>query len=428
MNYTAMAKATNEKMRLLLEKAKSEKRAFTADEKSQFSELQTEHDQYLNMASIENKYYEDSLLEDESDEPVDDGIKCTTATVTKSEMPFKHFSSQLVAVKNFATNGRIDDRLLKVQNAMGGNEGAGADGGFAVQTDFAGTMMESAVQESAILSKVDKYQVSGVSDSVKWVDIDEESIEDSCFGGVRVYWAAEAATVAATKPQLSEKELKLHMLMGFAYTTYELKADSTFTDQLYTRAFNAAISRKLEEGIIGGTGVGQFLGLTRSTALISVAKESGQAAATISWDNISKMYHRALMKSNPGYAWLAHPDAAEQFDFLNFPVGTGGVPVFLPATMLGSVETMRGKPILESDMCSALGTVGDIIYTDLSQYMMAYKGGVDKQTSIHVQFLTAENCFRFIFRANGMPKRSKTLKIKNSSKERSNIIALATRA
>jgi hypothetical protein len=74
------------------------------------------------------------------------------------------------------------------------------------------------------------------------------------------------------------------------------------------------------------------------------------------------------------------------------------------------------------------GDLGDINLVDLKQYMMAYKGGTDVATSMHVQFLTAENCFRFIFRANGMPKRASALTIKNSAKTRSSFVTLKARA
>lgn len=339
--------------------------------------------------------------------------------------PYKSLVQQLRDVRD-AANGNVSEDLRVVQNAMGGNVGTGADGGFAVQTDFAGMMMDTAAKSGEILSRVDSYQVTDGSNAVKWVDIDEDDVSDTVFGGVKVYWAAEAATVAKSQPKLKEKELKLEKLMGFAYATYELESDSSFVNTLYTRAFEQAIQRSLEAAIVSGDGVGKPIGFLNGGGSVSIAKETGQAADTINWTNISKMYHRVLDKSKA--IWLTHPDAHATFDFLEFPVGTGGVPVYLPATQQGTIDTMRGKVIVDSDQCSALGTVGDINFVDLSQYMLAYKGGVDAATSIHVQFLTAENCFRFIFRANGMPKQNKALKIKNSNDKRSSFITLATRA
>jgi HK97 family phage major capsid protein len=345
---------------------------------------------------------------------------------------FKNFAEQLKAVKN-AASGTMDERLVKLNNefkaASGANEGIGTEGGFAVQTDFAGLMMDSAAKAGNILPLLDQYEVRAGSNAVKWVDIDETSVATTVYGGVQVYWASEAATVAASKPKLIEKELKLEKLKGLAYATYELDSDSNFISQLYSRAFSLGIQRQLEAAVVSGDGKGKPIGLLTSGSKVSVAKEANQAADTIVWENLSKMYNRALNKDQiSSYAWLAHPDAAEQFDFLNFPIGTGGVPVYLPAAQAGSITTLKGRPILESDHCAALGDEGDIIFANLKDYMLIRKGGVQADTSIHVQFLAAENAFRFIFRANGMPKRNSALTIKNSANSRSSIVTLAARA
>ena len=342
---------------------------------------------------------------------------------------FGNFAEQLKAVKNAAVNGTVDPRLAQINNAaQGANEGTPEEGGYVVQSDIAQGMMDSAAQAGNILPLVDRYNISGPSNRVEWNEIDESSVATTVFGGVQAYWASEAASVTASKPKIMEKELKLQKLMGIAYATYELDQDSNFTSQLYTRAFTLAIQRELENCIINGTGTGKPLGFLKGGALVSVAKETSQAADTVKWENIVKMYNRALNGDNAGYVWLMHPDVSEQLDFLNFPIGTGGVPVYLPAAIQGSVPTLKGKPIVKSDHCAALGDKGDINYVDLSQYMLITKGGVQADSSMHVQFLTAENCFRFIFRANGMPKHDKALTIKNSSNTRSPFVTLAARA
>lgn len=344
---------------------------------------------------------------------------------------FDNFADQLRAVKN-AASGNVDDRLGKLnnefKNASGMSEGIGTEGGFAVQTDFAGLLMDSAAKAGNILPLVDRYEVSGGANSVKWVDVDESSVATTVFGGVQVYWASEATEVTASKPVLAEKELKLEKLMGVAYATYELESDSAFVSQLYSRAFALGIQRELEASIIAGTGIGKPIGILASAGRVSVDAEDGQVASTVIWENISKMYNRARNKDQIAkYVWLVNPDVAEQLDFLSFPIGTGGVPVYLPAAQEGSVSTLKGRPVVETDHCPALGAEGDIMFADLSDYMLITKGGVKADTSIHVQFLAAENAFRFIFRANGMPKRNKTLTIKNSSNARSSIVTLAAR-
>jgi HK97 family phage major capsid protein len=425
MNYRKRATELKNALDALLKLAKTENRAFTPEEKTKYEADNAEYDNCIAMIDVEDKAAQRAATHND---PVDAPAPSNVSVVPGQEPKFfNSFAQQLAAVKNFATSGHIDERLSKVNNQLGMNEKSGSEGGFAVQTDFAGMLMDTAVKESGILSAVDTYNVSAGSNSVKWVDIDEDSVETSVFGGVQVYWVAEAADATRSMPKLKEKELKLEKLMGLAYSTYELDADSNFIDQLYTRAFQTAIRRELENCVIGanGIGVGKPLSILNGGAIVNVAAEGGQAAGSIVWENISKMYHRALEKDRG--IWLVHPDAHEQLDFLSFPVGVGGVPVYLPATQVGSIASLRGRPIVESDHCSTLGAVGDIMFIDPKEYVLIYKGGVQKDVSIHVQFLSAQNAFRFIFRANGMPKRSKSLKIKNTTNRRSAYIALAAR-
>ena len=57
-----------------------------------------------------------------------------------------------------------------------------------------------------------------------------------------------------------------------------------------------------------------------------------------------------------------HPDMAEELPFLTLPVGTGGVPVYLPPTGATGAPyaTLYGKPIIETDHMAEVGKAGDI--------------------------------------------------------------------
>jgi HK97 family phage major capsid protein len=361
----------------------------------------------------------------------DDGSEKIPAEArdTKKLRVFRNFGEQLAAIKRQSITGMIDERQAKIDKecrALGMNTTIGSEGGMAIQTDFAGMLMESAATEGNILPLVDRYDISGNSDSVEWVDIDESSVATTVFGGVQVYWAGEAQAVTAKQPKFLNRELKLQKLMGVAYATDEMEKHSNFASDLYSRAFKTAINRELESCIISGNGVGKPLGMTTGTGSISVAKEVGQAADTVVYENIVKMSNRAINKTKS--VWVIHPDVQEQLDFLQVPIGVGGVPVYLSASSVGTLASMKGRPIIETDHCAALGDLGDINFVDFSDYMMIFKGGLQEDYSIHVQFLTAQNCFRFMFYANGMPKRSSALTIKNSSNTRSSCVKLAERA
>ena len=88
---------------------------------------------------------------------------------------------------------------------------------------------------------------------------------------------------------------------------------------------------------------------------------------------------------------------------------------------------LLNKPVLFEDICSALVTAGYNMLVDPYMYILLTKGTIKQDWSIHVEFLTDQNCFRVVYRCNGAPKVSKPLKIKNSTKTRSPFVALADR-
>ena len=87
-----------------------------------------------------------------------------------------------------------------------------------------------------------------------------------------------------------------------------------------------------------------------------------------------------------------------------FNCGTySGAPAYLPANGLAGTpySTLFGRPVIPSEYTANLGTTGDIILADFSEYIAIDKGGVEAAQSIHVRFLYDEQVFRFVYRVDG---------------------------
>lgn len=348
-----------------------------------------------------------------------------------SARPFASLGEQLQAIVAVAKSHTADKRLIQVNNAvLGANEGTGADGGFALQEDFAGIIIESAVQHSELLNRLDRYTCSSPANSMRWVSADETDISASVFGGVQMYWAAEGATVAASKPQLKEMKMDLEKMMGIAYATDEMLTDAAFMTGFFGTAFALAAERLLVSGVIAGDGEGKPKGFLKSKALITVDAEAGQAAGSFLGANAIKMQARAMPRNRERLVWLMHPDAEELLPYLSIQNGEAAKFLWNPEGGLGNFDTQRvlNKPVLFDDSCSALGEKGDINLIDPFQYILLTKGTARQDWSVHVEFLTDQNCFRMVYRCNGAPKTDSTLTIKNSKKKRSPFITLAARA
>lgn len=348
----------------------------------------------------------------------------------KKHGPFTSLGEQLQAIRS-AKRGTVDKRLIEVNNAvMGANEGTGADGGFALQEEFAGAILESCVQQSELLGSLDTYTLSAATNSMRYLMIDETDVSASVFGGVQMYWNSEGAAVGASKPKFKEMKMDVEKMMGMAYATEEILSDAPFMTGFFGTAFSLATDRLLTASVISGDGVGKPLGMLHSSALITVPKTASQAKGTITGENVIKMQARALPKSRQNLLWLMHPDLEEQLPYLSITQGDATKFLWNPEGGLGAFETQRvlNKRVLFDDNCSAVGGTGDIMLVDPKQYLLLKKGTARQDWSMHVEFLTDQMAFRVVFRCNGAPKVSAPVTIKNSTITRSPFVALAARA
>jgi HK97 family phage major capsid protein len=94
-----------------------------------------------------------------------------------------------------------------------------------------------------------------------------------------------------------------------------------------------------------------------------------------------------------------------------------------------SQPTLKNRPIVPLEQCQAVGTTGDVILADFSQYLVIDKGGMGMQTasSIHVKFVYDEMTYRFTYRVDGQPLWHSTLTAANSGTTRSPFVGLGTR-
>lgn len=365
-------------------------------------------------------------LPGEGGDPDDKGA---AKSENKKRGPFNSLGEQLQAIRN-AKSGVVDKRLIEVNNAaLGANEGTGADGGFAIQEDFAGAILESCVQQSELLGSLDTYTLSAAANSMRYLMIDETDISASVFGGVQMYWTSEAAAVGASKPKFKEMKMDVEKMMGMAYATEELLSDAPFMTGFFGTAFSLAADRLLTASVIAGDGVGKPKGILHSPALITVAKGTNQAKGTITGENVIKMQARALPKFRQNLRWLMHPDLEEQLPYLSITQGDTTKFLWNPEGGLGGFDTQRvlNKPVIFDDNCSAVGEVGDLMLVDPKQYLLLKKGTARQDWSMHVEFLTDQMAFRVVFRCNGASKVSAPVTIKNSTITRSPFVALAAR-
>ena len=393
-------------------------------------ELKEELEQTIKPLTDKVKELENELKE-YKEKDITRKVPADDVKVTKDagDQPWESLGQQLIAVKDFAMSGglRADPRL---KAPTGLSEGQPSEGGFLVQTDYATSLLEKVYADSSVVSRVTRMPISANSNAIKIPAVSESSRADgSRFGGIRAYWLNEAGTKTPSQPAFEQVALELKKLIGLCYATDELLQDAPALESWVKMAFAKEFDFKITDAILNGDGAGKPLGIESSPCTISVAAETSQAADTILFENIIKMWARLYAPCRPNAVWLISQDIEPQLFSMALAVGTGGVPVYMPAGGISGAPygTLMGRPVLPIEQCDNIGDVGDIILADLSQYIMIDKGGVQQASSIHVNFTTDETAFRFVYRVDGQPWWRSALTPFNGGNTQSPFINLAAR-
>jgi HK97 family phage major capsid protein len=417
------------KARAIVDAADEAQRELDTDERRNWEDYIAHADQLAARIEREEKMREHEEERNRShNEPTKPelGERQTAGAPTK----FRSFGEQMLAVIKAGRPGEFVDPRLTLR-ASGLNETLPSDGGFLVQTDFSSELLKRTYATGQVANRCRRIPISGNANGLKMNAVSESSrATGSRWGGIRGYWQAEAGTKQASTPEFRQMELSLKKLTGLCYVTDELLQDSSALEAVLMQGFAEEFGFLLDESIINGTGAGQPQGILGSGALVTVAKEDGQAADTIVTENVIKMWSRMYAPSRQNAVWFINQDVEPQLYTMSIAVGTGGVPVYMPAGGLSGQPygTLFGRPVIAIEQCDTVGDLGDIILADMSQYLLIDKGGMQSASSIHVRFIYDESVFRFVYRVDGQPMWQTTLTPYNSSLTLSPFVALAARA
>ena len=350
----------------------------------------------------------------ENDDAEDDVQPRRHAEARRDVERFASLGEQLVAVAQAGAHGVSasdrDRRLVwqgpgsanQRQASAGQNEASGPEGGFLVQQDFADELLTRAYERSELARRTRNIPISGRSNGLRINAVKETSRANGArFGGVQAFWTGEGQEKRASELKFREMDLRLHKLTGLLYCTDEVLEDAVALEALIDMAFEEEFAFKIDWAIFEGTGSGMPLGFMRSQALISVAKEAGQGADTIVVENLLKMRSRLWARSRRTAVWLINQEIEPQLQVLKI----GDTPVYLPNSSLADdpYDRLLGRPVIPTEFNAGLGDRGDIVLTDLQEYLMIKKGQVKKDVSIHVRFIHDETAFRFVVRIDGQP-------------------------
>jgi HK97 family phage major capsid protein len=390
---------------------------FTAEQQTQYAALRAQRDA-LDDAIVREADLVASEAQLGTAHLPDGTVSVTDNAANDPKMGFKAFGEYARAVLlgsiAIRSGGRIDERLVFGDVAPDGsfhkaaapttfgNELSGVDGGFLIPPQFANDIFVLSLGEDSFLPYTDNVDLDDGNGMVFPKD------ETTPWGtdGVRMFWQAEAAAGTQNKPKLSTLALRLHKLLGLVPVTDELAGDARALSSYLPKLLARSLRWKVNDAIINGTGAGQPQGVTKSGAVVTVSKDSGQAANTLTILNLANMMAQLPNGSYGSAFWMIHNTVLGAL----FTLNSSGFPYYLPfgagqgPLAKSPFGTLLGRPVIISQHAAAFSGLGDVQLHDLSYYQTITKGGPQTATSMHLYFDADAMALRMTFRVDGKSK------------------------
>lgn len=333
---------------------------------------------------------------------------------------FKHGAEFYSAVRKACTGQAADERLVRRMKAAGGSESINADGGYAVPVEYATSIFNDIIKQDSLMNSC--FTIPMGTNSMKLPALNYT--QQGSFG-VTANWEGEAVVIPTSKANFRQPGLTLNKLTVLTPVTSELLEDGIAIENVINFLAGEAITYKVNDAIINGTGAGMPTGvvthastavITRNTTVTVVTSDIVAMDSQFIGDEDRAEWLISKADVNPKLLTIADGSGR----YLYFAPGTFGERKG-PALMLGK----RVRPLIN---CQNVGTQGDIILWDPKSYLFGYKStGINKAMSIHLYFNTDQVAYRWTFRADGRPWRDATLQSAKGNLTYSTAVVLSTK-
>lgn len=287
-----------------------------------------------------------------------------------------------------------------------------SDGGFAVPTEYEREIYAIALENQIVFPLAYVQPMSSLELVVPAMEIGDHT--DSMYGGFIGYYKAETATLTKRQPKMRSVDLKAKKLTGLIRMSNEFIADSPNGKDKVMQVCGNGLGWYRDKAFLKGSGAGEPLGVFNANCLIAVDKENGQDASTITYTNLTQMVARMYSGSFQKSVWVCHQTTIPQLLQLSIPVGTGGshYPVLKENNGQFSMLT---RPVIFTEKTETLGSQGDVLLADFSNYIIGLRDGLRMDVSPHVYFESDESLGRLIERHDAQPLWSKPLKLQDGT-------------
>lgn len=329
------------RMKELIDGIKTEERAFTEEENTEFKNLEAELRAVNDTIDAEQRMV-DAL----------------------AQLPFLEESNRTIGIETRAAAEIVSD-FIRGYELRAGEMTTTSTGGI-IPSEFSRDIIHDTVALSGILNLITTVNSKGIYKQIK---------TDSNM--ISAGWTDEIASITSSDANFDTIDIGHYKLAALAKLSLELINQNDFNildEVIYQSERDFAL--KLETAVIKGTGVKQPTGLVTSGTAFSL-----ESNAAITADEVVKIYHALKSPFHQNAVWIMSNNTLCSIRLLTD--GNGRF-IFHQNENLSSgyAGFILGKPVLVSDAMDDLGEgKKPILFGDFSR---AYKGNMNPEMTMQV--------------------------------------------
>lgn len=311
---------------------------------------------------------------------------------------------------------RVNGEIQKVALA----ENSGVTGGYIVPPQVSSELLAIASEDAWIEPKA--RVVPMTSRTMQFPILDVTTAQSTGYNpylaGIYAKWQPEASSIAESEPAFRMTDFTAWDLVLYTVSSNQLLNDNAVAlDSLLTDLFATGITWYREYAYLRGTGAGSSMPL----GVINAPATYVQTRATsneFSYADAAAMFSRLQARSRETACWSVHQSVLPELIKMN----SGGTAVsFLvwvnptpngpagPAGMRLPNAFLNGLPLFITDKQPALGTTGDVVLCDWSQYIIGDRMDLQIDVSTHALFRNNQTAWRVVSRLDGKPWLNSTI-------------------
>ncbi|MRR57923.1 MAG: phage major capsid protein [Deltaproteobacteria bacterium] len=291
-------------------------------------------------------------------------------------------------------SGRSDQRLIQARSArswMG--EDVGSLGGYAVPEPTLAYVMDKALEIAFFYPKANMIPMTSKTAKIPCFAGSDHT--NGLYGGLQIQFAPEGGEMNLQTATVRLVELTAHKGYIVLQVSLEALEDGLSLGQQIQGAMINAIAFGIDQLCLTGHGAGQPLGVLNCPSLISVARAT---ANQISYADILGLYSRCHPACLANAIWIGSHSVLPQLGQVS---DSNGNNVWIQSAAAGVPGTLLQKPVILTEKTPALGTAGDLMLVDPSQYLFGLRNGAAIEMSNAPGFMKDLMTFKVTIRFDG---------------------------